>query len=111
MAGWTVLRLEGVRARRGALAAAGLVLAPAAALAETPASVEGVIVTASGGGYAAANSLTKLPADLKDTPQSVTVLNRNLLQSQGVTSLSDALKNVPGITIGGAEGGQIGNNI
>jgi catecholate siderophore receptor len=48
---------------------------------------------------------------LKDINQSVTVLNRSLLQSQGVTSLSDALKNVPGITIGGAEGGQIGNNI
>jgi catecholate siderophore receptor len=28
-----------------------------------------------------------------------------------VVSLSDALRNVPGITIGGAEGGQIGNNI
>jgi catecholate siderophore receptor len=46
-----------------------------------------------------------------DIPQSVTVLNRNLLQSQGVTSLSDALKNVPGVTIGAAEGGQIGTNI
>ena len=39
------------------------------------------------------------------------MLNRALLQSQGVSSLADALKNVPGITIGGAEGGQIGNNI
>ena len=41
----------------------------------------------------------------------MTVLNQALLQSQGVTSLSNALRNVPGITIGGAEGGQIGNNI
>ncbi|MEJ0064092.1 MAG: TonB-dependent receptor plug domain-containing protein [Caulobacteraceae bacterium] len=36
---------------------------------------------------------------------------KELLQEQGVVSLADALKNVPGITIGGAEGGQIGNNI
>jgi catecholate siderophore receptor len=57
------------------------------------------------------NSLTKLPADLHDIPQSITVLNKSLLQSQGATSLADALRNVPGITIGGAEGGQIGNNI
>ena len=56
-------------------------------------------------------SLDKLPADLKDVPQSVTVLSKSLLQSQGATSLSDALRNVPGVTLGGAEGGQIGNNI
>ncbi|MCK9368020.1 MAG: TonB-dependent siderophore receptor [Metallibacterium scheffleri] len=48
---------------------------------------------------------------LRDVPQTLTVLDAALLQSQGVTSLSDALRNVPGITLGGAEGGQIGNNI
>jgi len=57
------------------------------------------------------NSLSRLPARLQDIPQSITVLNRTLLQSQGATSLADALRNVPGITVGGAEGGQIGNNI
>jgi catecholate siderophore receptor len=41
----------------------------------------------------------------------VTVLNQALLQSQGVSSLSDALRDVRGIAIGGAEGGQIGNNV
>ncbi|WP_454056176.1 TonB-dependent receptor [Cupriavidus sp. Marseille-Q8015] len=60
---------------------------------------------------AGTTSLSKLPADLRDVPQSVTVVNKALMQSQGVSSLSDALRNVPGITIGGAEGGQIGNNI
>ncbi|TDV04004.1 TonB-dependent receptor [Paraburkholderia caballeronis] len=53
----------------------------------------------------------KTPTALRDIPQSVTVINRSLLQSQGVTSFQDALRNAPGITIGGAEGGQIGNNI
>ncbi|CAM2138529.1 catecholate siderophore receptor [Paraburkholderia tropica] len=53
----------------------------------------------------------KTPTALRDIPQSVTVINKALLQSQGATSFQDALRNAPGITIGGAEGGQIGNNI
>src|SRR5262249_46339353 len=57
------------------------------------------------------NSLSKLPKDLKDVAQSVVVLDKPLLQSQGATSLADALRNVPGVTIGAAEGGQIGTNI
>jgi catecholate siderophore receptor len=56
-------------------------------------------------------AITKLPADLHDVPQSVVVVNKALMQSQGATSLSDALRNVAGITLNGAEGGQIGNNI
>lgn len=56
-------------------------------------------------------SLSKLSPDLRDVPQSITVLSKALLQSQGAVSLSDALRNVPGVTLGGAEGGQIGNNI
>ena len=53
----------------------------------------------------------KMPTSLRDIPQTVVVVNRDLLDAQGATSLTDALRNVPGITIGGAEGGQIGNNI
>ncbi len=53
----------------------------------------------------------KTPTALRDIPQSVTVINKDLMQSQGATSFQDALRNAPGITIGGAEGGQIGNNI
>lgn len=48
---------------------------------------------------------------LRDIPQSVNVVDRALMDAQGAASLADALRNVPGITIGGAEGGQIGNNI
>jgi len=51
------------------------------------------------------------PQLLRDIPQSVTVINRAVMESQGVTSLADALRNVPGITLGAAEGGTIGNNI
>jgi catecholate siderophore receptor len=53
----------------------------------------------------------KVPTALRDIPQAVTVVPKALLQSQAVTSFSDALRNVPGITIGAAEAGQIGNNI
>jgi len=53
----------------------------------------------------------KTPTAIRDVPQSVTVVNRAVLDAQGAASLQDALRNVPGITIGGAEGGQIGNNI
>src|SRR5580765_5205800 len=47
---------------------------------------------------------------MRDIPQSVTVINSALMQAQGATSLADALRNVPGITLGAAEGGSIGNN-
>ena len=57
------------------------------------------------------NAGAKLPTSLRDIPQSVVVLNRQLLEAQGATSLQDALRNVPGITLAAAEGGQIGNNI
>ncbi|MCY0856618.1 TonB-dependent receptor [Cupriavidus sp. D39] len=57
------------------------------------------------------NSVSKLPEELRDIPQSVTVVNKALIDAQGGTSLADALRNVPGITIGAAEGGQIGNSI
>ncbi|AOB32696.1 TonB-dependent receptor [Bordetella sp. H567] len=57
------------------------------------------------------SSLPRLGIDLHDVPQSVTVVNKALMQSQGANSLQDALRNVAGITLGAAEGGTIGNNI
>ncbi|WP_442781651.1 TonB-dependent receptor [Collimonas fungivorans] len=78
----------------------------------SPAVLQEVVVEGSRGDFNAnATSLTKLPADLHDVPQSVVVVNKALMQSQGANSLADALRNVAGITLGGAEGGQIGNNI
>ncbi|HWX03990.1 TonB-dependent siderophore receptor [Collimonas sp.] len=78
----------------------------------SPAVLQEVVVEGSRGDFNAnGTSLTKLPADLHDVPQSVVVVNKALMQSQGASSLADALRNVAGITLGGAEGGQIGNNI
>jgi catecholate siderophore receptor len=53
----------------------------------------------------------KVPTETRDIPQVVTVIPRAVLDAQGASSLADALRYVPGITIGGAEGGQIGTNI
>ncbi len=53
----------------------------------------------------------KTPTAVRDLPQTVTVINRSVLDSQGATSLVDALRNVPGITLSAGEGSQIGNNI
>ncbi|TAL99187.1 MAG: TonB-dependent siderophore receptor [Paraburkholderia sp.] len=53
----------------------------------------------------------KVPAALRDIPQAAVVVPKAVLQSQAATSFSDALRNVPGVTLGAAEGGQIGNNI
>jgi len=62
--------------------------------------------------YAAATTTVGggVAAPIRDIPQSVTVINSALMQAQGATSLGDALRNVPGITMGAAEGGSIGNN-
>jgi catecholate siderophore receptor len=53
----------------------------------------------------------KTPTPIRDIPQTVNVINRAVLDAQGATSLKEALRNVPGITISAGEGGQIGDNI
>lgn len=72
-----------------------------------------VDVTGTGAPYAPGISTigAGTPAETRDIAQVVTVIPRAVLDAQGAASLSDALRYVPGITIGGAEGGQIGNNI
>lgn len=47
---------------------------------------------------------TKTDTPLIDTPQSISVLNRMQLDDQGVESLNDALRYVPGIVLGQGEG-------
>ena len=53
----------------------------------------------------------KAPAALRDIPQTITVVNRAVLDAQGANSLQEALRNVPGISISAGEGGAIGDNI
>ena len=47
----------------------------------------------------------KFVAPLLDTPKSVSVISKQLLADTQVTTLSDALRTVPGITLGAGEGG------
>lgn len=47
----------------------------------------------------------KFNAPLLDTPKSISVISQALIKDTNVNTLSDALRNVPGITLGAGEGG------
>ena len=51
------------------------------------------------------SSNRKFVAPLLDTPKSVSVISKQLIADTQVTTLSDALRTVPGITLGAGEGG------
>ncbi|MBW8813470.1 MAG: TonB-dependent receptor [Caulobacterales bacterium] len=51
--------------------------------------------------------LPGLPATVQDTPQAVNVIDAAQLKAQGVSSLEQALRNVPGITVAIGEGGTL----
>ena len=92
--------------------APGVALAQAAADQPAPTLPEvNVTGTAPANDYQAATAnVGRTQTPLRDVPQTVTVINRAVMEAQGATSLADALRSVPGITIGAAEGGTIGNN-
>ena len=48
---------------------------------------------------------SKFVVPLLDTAKSVSVISQQLIEDTNVTTLSDALRNVPGITLGAGEGG------
>ncbi len=56
------------------------------------------------------SALSKLSESLRDTPQSIATMSKELLDDRGATSLNDALRNVPGITLGAGEFSWQGNN-
>ena len=66
-------------------------------------SIETVNVTAQ------RSSLDTLTAKIQDTPQSINIVPLEVMQQQGVATLQDALKNVPGITLNAGEGGTHGD--
>jgi catecholate siderophore receptor len=53
----------------------------------------------------------KLPQNLQDTPQSITVVSEKLMTQQATTRLEDALRNVPGITLNAGEGAARGDTV
>ena len=48
---------------------------------------------------------------LLETPQSITVIPRQVLEDQGATTLRDGLRNVAGISLAAGEGGAQGDNL
>ena len=57
-------------------------------------------------------SSPKYTEPLLDTPQTITVIPKEVIEEQGATTLRDVLKNVPGLTITAGEGGNpAGDNL
>ncbi len=67
-----------------------------------------VSVTAS---VASSVSMDKFTEPLIETPQSVTVVPQFVIQDQGVSTLRDTLRNVPGISLAAGEAGAQGDNL
>ena len=62
------------------------------------------------------NALTHTPpvstmpsTSIQDTPQSVSVVSGETMKQQGITTLGDALRNVPSITLQSSESSWMGN--
>ena len=64
-----------------------------------------------GFGKESTSTATRTDTPLRDIPQIVNIVPQSLIRSQGATTLSDALRNVPGISYGAAEGGTSANQV
>ncbi|MFJ1340862.1 TonB-dependent siderophore receptor [Pseudomonas caricapapayae] len=47
---------------------------------------------------AASRTATKLPLSIRETPQSITIVTRQLMDDQGAQNISDVLRNTPGVS-------------
>ena len=56
-------------------------------------------------------SLNKLTEPLRDTPQTITVVPRQMMMDQGATTLRDALRNVSGLSISAGEAARQGDAV
>ena len=101
------------------VAALAAVNIPALALSQTAApaghpagQLHEIVVSAGRINYNGANSLAleKLTQPLVDTPQSISSISTTDLADQGVTNIDEALRMVPGITLGAGESSWQGNN-
>jgi catecholate siderophore receptor len=101
--------------RRGGVALAALAgaasLGGAAHAAEAPitAAVEvgGVDVRGKGRSLDEQTGLAAMPTSIQDAPQAINVVDGAKLRAQGVSTLEQALRNVPGITVAIGEGGTL----
>ena len=101
--------MQGLESRR--LLVAGALLsgsfAPGMALADdVTTTADQLVVTG-------VRSLTsdKLPDGVLNTAQTIDLIPRHTLDTQGITRLQDALRNVPGITLNAGEGSARGDTV
>lgn len=57
------------------------------------------------------STATKTETELRDIPQSISVVTEELIESQRAFNLRDALRNVSGLSIAAGEGGRTGDSI
>ncbi|WP_263382995.1 TonB-dependent receptor [Granulicella arctica] len=55
--------------------------------------------------------LSQFTEALTDTPQSITVVPQYIMKEQGISTLRDTLRNVPGISLAAGEGGAQGDSL
>lgn len=73
---------------------------------QEPAFGDGTALTPSTGNtLQSGTGIGRLPGSLQDTPQTVNVISQRQLQEQGTSTLDQALRNVPGVTVNIGEGG------
>jgi catecholate siderophore receptor len=99
--GSTLLLGPGAEAAEVADQAAAAAAAAAADGADAPAK-EDIVVT---GERYRINTLNSRLGDLRDAPQSVSVVPREVIEQQAATTLRDVLRNVSGISMAAGEGG------
>lgn len=110
------IRSQHVSRRLLACTAAGIAYAAATSGAEAqtsaPTQVPAISVEGQGtSGVSPDNAqkrelgVTRLPGTIQDTPQAINVVTPEMMREQGITTLEEALRNVPGITSQIGEGG------
>lgn len=90
----------------GALLASGSALAQEAAAAAKETTLQEVKVVGTAEGYVAktTSSATKNDTLLRDVPQAITVVTKEMIRDQNMQSMADALRYVPGIVTAQGEG-------
>jgi catecholate siderophore receptor len=102
VAGSTLLFSGGAQASDTDLAAASTVETDMAAAQERDAAGREIVVT---GERYRINTLNSRLPDVEDAPQSISIINREVIEQQSASTLRDVLRNVSGISMAAGEGG------
>lgn len=88
----------------GSGAHAADIVATDAAEASQPADPEGESIVVTGERYRVNTLNSRLP-NVRDAPQSISIIPREIIEQQAATTLNDVLRNVSGISMAAGEGG------